>query len=239
MRRAVSRHGLRSTDLPREPARHRSLSLGASRPSFTTWASGRRSRSTLADANENARLAHLRRIRPAPDRTGPDALRRRSLGVDLENTAYALDSTTIDLCLSVFPWAPFRTTKAAVKMHTLLDLRGNIPSFIHISDGKLHDVNVLDVLLPEAGCDLRHGSRLPRLRAASCAASGERLLRDPRQVEHPDAHASIRPRSIETRASSAIRPSLSPALLQPQGLSRRICAASASRIPRPARRWCS
>jgi hypothetical protein len=58
-----------------------------------------------------------------------------------------LDSTTIDLCLSLFPWAPFRSTKAAVKMHTLLDLRGNIPSFIHISDGKLHDVNVLDLML--------------------------------------------------------------------------------------------
>lgn len=72
-------------------------------------------------------------------------------GVDLANTAYALDSTTIDLSLSLFPWAPFRTTKAAVKMHTLLDLRGNIPSFIHISDGKLHDVNVLDQLIPEAG----------------------------------------------------------------------------------------
>ena len=72
-------------------------------------------------------------------------------GVDLANTAYALDSTTIDLSLSLFPWAPFRTTKAAVKMHTLLDLRGNIPSFIHISDGKVHDVNILDQLIPEAG----------------------------------------------------------------------------------------
>jgi len=72
-------------------------------------------------------------------------------GVDLTNTAYALDSTTIDLSLSLFPWAPFRTTKAAVKMHTLLDLRGNIPSFIHISAGKLHDVNILDQLIPEAG----------------------------------------------------------------------------------------
>ena len=67
------------------------------------------------------------------------------------NTVYALDSTTIDLCLSVFPWAHFRTTKAAVKMHTLLDLRGNIPSFIHVSDGKLHDVHALDLLLPEPG----------------------------------------------------------------------------------------
>jgi hypothetical protein len=72
-------------------------------------------------------------------------------GIDLTNTAYALDSTTIDLSLSLFPWAPFRRTKAAVKMHTLLDLRGNIPSFIHISDGKLHDVNILDQLIPEAG----------------------------------------------------------------------------------------
>jgi hypothetical protein len=72
-------------------------------------------------------------------------------GVDLAETVYALDATTIDLCLSVFPWAPFRSTKAAVKLHTLLDLRGSIPSFIHISDGKMHDVNVLDLLLPEPG----------------------------------------------------------------------------------------
>jgi Domain of unknown function (DUF4372)/Transposase DDE domain len=73
------------------------------------------------------------------------------LGIELNDTVYALDSTTIDLCLSLFPWAPFRSTKAAVKMHTLLDLRGNIPSFIFISDGKMHDVNILDELLPEAG----------------------------------------------------------------------------------------
>src|SRR5881396_3717370 len=72
-------------------------------------------------------------------------------GVDLKESVYALDATTIDLCLSVFAWAPFRSTKAAIKLHTLLDLRGNIPSFIHISDGKLHDVNVLDLLLPEPG----------------------------------------------------------------------------------------
>ena len=73
------------------------------------------------------------------------------LALELDNTVYALDSTTIDLCLSVFPWAPFRSTKAAVKLHTLLDLRGNIPSFIFISDGKMHDVNILDQLIPEAG----------------------------------------------------------------------------------------
>jgi hypothetical protein len=72
-------------------------------------------------------------------------------GVDLKDSVYALDASTIDLCLSVFPWAPFRQAKAAVKLHTLLDLRGNIPSFIHISDGKLHDVNILDQLIPEPG----------------------------------------------------------------------------------------
>jgi hypothetical protein len=74
-----------------------------------------------------------------------------SFGVEFAHTVYALDATTIDLCLSVFPWARFRTTKAAVKLHTLRDLRGSIPSFIHISDGKLHEVNVLDLPLPEAG----------------------------------------------------------------------------------------
>ena len=72
-------------------------------------------------------------------------------GLDVHDTVYALDSSTIDLCLSLFPWARFRRTKGAVKLHTLLDLHGNIPAFIHISDGKLHDVNVLDLLLPEAG----------------------------------------------------------------------------------------
>ena len=74
-----------------------------------------------------------------------------AFGLDLKDSVYALDATTIDLCLSVFPWAPFRSTKAAVKLHTLLDLRGNIPSFIFISDGKLHDVNILDQLVPEPG----------------------------------------------------------------------------------------
>jgi len=72
-------------------------------------------------------------------------------GVDLKDTVYALDATTIDLCLSVFPWAPFRSTKAAINVHTLLDLRGNIPSFIRISDGKWHEVNVLDELIAEPG----------------------------------------------------------------------------------------
>ncbi len=76
---------------------------------------------------------------------------RDPFGVDLDQSLYALDSTTIDLCLSLFPWAKFRRHKAAVKMHTLLDLRGNIPAFIRITSGKVHDVNLLDQILPEAG----------------------------------------------------------------------------------------
>jgi transposase len=74
-----------------------------------------------------------------------------SFGLELSEAVYALDATTIDLCLAMFPWAPFRSTKAAIKLHTLLDLRGAIPSFIDITDGKVHDVNVLDLLIPEAG----------------------------------------------------------------------------------------
>ena len=73
------------------------------------------------------------------------------LGLQLNHAVYALNSSTIDFCLSLYPWADFRKTKAAAKLHTLLDLRGDIPTFIHISDGKLHDVNVLDALLPEVG----------------------------------------------------------------------------------------
>ena len=108
-------------------------------------------RSTLADANErrdwriHAQLAQGLIVQARKLYADED------LGLDLTDTVYALDSTTISLCLSVFPWAHFRTTKAAVKMHTLLDLRGSIPSFIHISDGKLHDVHALDMLMPEAG----------------------------------------------------------------------------------------
>jgi hypothetical protein len=108
-------------------------------------------RSTLADANE----ARDWRIHAEFAQRLIEQARKLYLGdrfgIELENTTYALDSTTIDLCLSLFPWALFRTTKSAVKMHTLLDLRGNIPSFIHISDGKLGDVHVLDVLVVEAG----------------------------------------------------------------------------------------
>ncbi|MFQ5752454.1 MAG: IS4 family transposase [bacterium] len=112
---------------------------------------GKVSRSTLAKANENrdwriyadfaqTLIEHARKL-----------YRDEEFGVELSETVYALDSTTVDLCLSLFPWAHFRKTKGAIKLHTLLDLRGNIPSFLEITDGKFHDVNILDELIPETG----------------------------------------------------------------------------------------
>jgi hypothetical protein len=112
---------------------------------------GRISRSTLADANEKRDWRIYADFAQALIQIARPLYADEDLGLDLDNTVYALDASTIDLCLSVFPWAHFRKTKAAVKLHTLLDLQGNIPTFIHISDGKLHDVNVLDILLPEPG----------------------------------------------------------------------------------------
>ena len=112
---------------------------------------GAPARSTLADALNlrDWRIYHglaMRLIHRARGLYAKDAL-----NIELDATVYALDATTIDLCLSLFDWAPFRTTKAAIKMHTLLNLRGSIPAFIHVSDGKLHEVNVLDILPVEAG----------------------------------------------------------------------------------------
>ena len=109
------------------------------------------SRSTLADANESRDWRIYADFAQSLIGIARRLYTTEPFGVDLNDTVYALDASTIDLCLSVFPWAPFRSTKAAVKLHTLLDLRGNIPSFLHISDGKLHDVNVLNLLLPEPG----------------------------------------------------------------------------------------
>jgi transposase len=108
-------------------------------------------RSTLADANEKRDWHIWEAFAQNLIAQARKLYVNDTLDLEINQTAYALDSSTIDLCLSVFPWALFRTTKSAVKLHTLLDLRGNIPSFIHISDGKLHDVNILDLLVPEAG----------------------------------------------------------------------------------------
>ena len=108
-------------------------------------------RSTLSDANESRDWRIWSDFAALLIRRARKLYSDCDLGLDLSNTVYALDSTTIDLCLSLFEWASFRSTKAAVKMHTLLDLRGNIPTFIHISDGKMGDVNVLDIMPIEAG----------------------------------------------------------------------------------------
>src|SRR5437868_8236637 len=121
---------------------------------------GRVARSTLADAND----AHDWRIYADFAQVLIGIARplyaSDPIGVEFDQSLYALDSTTIDLCLSLFPWAKFRKHKAAVKMHTLLDLHGNIPTFIRITDGKVHDVNILDEIMPEAGGVFR----LPRFR---------------------------------------------------------------------------
>ena len=109
------------------------------------------SRSTLADANEKRDWRIYADLAQSLIHVARRLYLHEDFGVEIDQTVYALDSSTIDLCLSMFPWANFRKTKSAIKLHTLLDLRGNIPTFIHISDGKLHDVNILDELIPEPG----------------------------------------------------------------------------------------
>ena len=112
---------------------------------------GGMSRNTLANANQRRDWRIYAEFAQAVIRIARPLYADEDLGLELDNTVYALDASTIYLCLSVFPWALFRSTKSAVKLHTLLDLRGNIPTFIHVSDGKMHDVNVLDILVPEPG----------------------------------------------------------------------------------------
>jgi hypothetical protein len=136
----------------RESLRDIETCLRAMRPKlYHMGIRGKISRSTMADANETRDwriFAEFAQVLIAEAKTlyaGED------FGVEIDSTVYALDSTTIDLCLSLFPWARFRKAKAAVKLHTLLDLRGSIPEFIHITDGKFHDVNVLDLLIPAPG----------------------------------------------------------------------------------------
>jgi len=112
---------------------------------------GKVARSTLADANENRDWRIFADFAQVLIGIARPLYAHDPIGVELDQSLYALDSTTIDLCLSLFPWAKFRKRKGAVKMHTLLDLHGNIPTFIGITDGKVHDVNILDEILPEAG----------------------------------------------------------------------------------------
>ena len=112
---------------------------------------GNVSRSTLADANEKRDWRIYADFAQVLIHIARDLYSDEEFGVELDETVYALDASTIDLCLSLFPWAKFRKTKSAIKLHTLLDLRGTIPSFISITDGKVHEVTVLDELIPEPG----------------------------------------------------------------------------------------
>jgi len=136
----------------RESLRDIEVTLSANRSKL--YAMGLRHeihRSTLADANESRDWRIWSDFAAVLIRRARKLYSDSDLGVELSNTVYALDSTTIDLCLSLFDWAAFRSTKAAIKLHTLLDLRGSIPTFIHISDGKMGDVSVLDLLPVDAG----------------------------------------------------------------------------------------
>ena len=190
-------------------------------------------RSTLADANE---ARDWRIYAELAQRLIGQARRlyvNEDLGFDLANTVYALNSTTIDLCLSVFPWAHFRTTKAAVKMHTLLDLRGNIQSFIHVSDGKLHDVHALDPRFREGRlCCSRSWARSTSWIGAMSISPGSMCCISPELSLSPVPNrtwmpiGSIRPRQTVRPASCAIRPSpwmvTTPASITPN-----TCGASA------------
>ncbi len=189
--------------------------------------------STLADANEQrdwriyADLAQML-IRIARPLYVDD-----SFGIDLEQSVYALDATTIDLCLSLFPWAHACRTKAAVKLHTLLDLRGNIPTFIHISDGKLSDVKALDLLVPEPGAFyiMDRGyfdfARLYRFQLARRSFSSA-----PSPI--PKCVASTRVRSTNPPDCDATKPFGQPANTPRAGI-RSNCAASSTTTRKPTR----
>ena len=172
VRRAIPIHGLRPADLPGKPARHRDLPLG---PRIETLSHGLPPAGPALDAGRCQRKARL--AYPCGVGLSGSSQQARTLyadeelGLDLTNTVYAQDSTTIK-CLSVFPWAHFRTTKAAVKIaHAARPMRGNIPSFIHISDGKLHDVLALDMRLAGSRSHLRRGSWLRRLCPPLCTCT--------------------------------------------------------------------
>ena len=190
------------------------------------------SRTTLAKANERRDWRIHADFAQSLIRTARDLHADDSFGADLGNAVYALDSTTIDLCLSVFPWAHFRRTKAAVKMHTLLDLRGNIPTFIDVSPGRQHDVNVLDVLIPEAGAfyDMDRAcvdfSRFQRLdqAAAFFVTRAKSNFRFRRQISRP-VDKSTGLRCDQTVALTGTIPAS--------------CAGSSFAIPGTARNWCS
>jgi len=223
-----------------------------------TWRESLRDIEVCLEANQ-AKLFHMGIATPPARSTLADALNLRDWRIyhalalrliaqartlyaqepsvlDLDASVYALDSTTIDLCLSLFDWAPFRSTKAAIKLHTLLDLRGAIPAFIHISDGKLHDVNVLDILLVEAGSSTSWtGDTWTSCGCTRCIRPVPSSSPAPRRVWMRGV--CIRTRPTAPVASSAINASCSTGSIRLR-TTPSIFAAFASKTQRQARRWC-
>jgi len=159
-------------------------------------------------------------------------------GLTIDATVYALDSTTIDLCLSLFDWAPFRTTKAAVKMHTLLDLRGNIPSFIHISDGKMSDVKVLDLLPVEAGAFyVMDRGYLDSADSSSCIRPGafSFVTRAKRGMDAQRVYSAKTDRATGVICDQAISPQW---FFTWRRITPSTCGASASKTRSREKRWC-
>ena len=202
----VSLHGLCSTDLSGKPARYRSLSaLGSTE--------------TLSHGHPGQRLTQY----PGPCQRGRDwriyadfaqiligqaryLYASDSFGVELNQTVYALDSTTIDLCLSLFPWAKFRQRKGAIKLHTLLDLRGNIPTVVIITHGKVHDVNILDQLIFEAGAFYIMDRGYLDFARLHAFIRHRRVLCHPRQKQLPLQTPSTPGRSTNPPACASTKP---------------------------------
>jgi hypothetical protein len=223
-----------------------------------TWRESLRDIEVCLEANQ-AKLFHMGIATPPARSTLADALNLRDWRIyhalalrlisharalyaqapsvlDLDASVYALDSTTIDLCLSLFDWAPFRSTKAAIKLHTLLDLRGAIPAFIHISDGKLHDVNVLDILLVEPNAFTSWTGAIWTSRGCT------QCIRPELSSSHAPSRTWMRGACIRIpptgpAESSAINASCSTASTR-RRTTRIICVAFASTIQRRARHWC-
>jgi hypothetical protein len=149
--RSVPVHGLCAIDLAREPSRCGGVPASAEQQTLSSRHPQQRSRNTLANANATRDWRIYCEFAQSLIGIARRLYARGTTRRRVEEHNLRTRSTTIDLCLSVFSWAPFRSTKAAVKLHTLLDLRGSIPSFVFMSDGKFHDVNVLDHLVPEPG----------------------------------------------------------------------------------------
>ena len=220
----------------RESLRDIEACLRAQAPSSITWASAARiARNTLADANATRDWRIYAELGPALIARRAACMPTSRLACDLSETVYALDATTIDLCLSVFPWAPFRSTKAAIKLHTLLDLRGNIPSFIHITDGKHPRRQRTRPAAARAGRILRDGPRLLDFERLYRLHEAGSFFVTARQVEPAMPSAATRIPSIAAPARSAIRPSCSRASTRAKIIPYR-CAASDYRDPKTGKR---